>query len=49
MFEQLESLRNKLHEVMEEGNTEDILKVSQELDVLIMIFTQKNLESRPSE
>jgi hypothetical protein len=49
MFEQLEDLRSKLHEVMESGNTEDILRVSQELDVLIMIYTQKSLESRVSD
>lgn len=49
MVEQLEDLRCKLHEVMESGSTEDILRVSQELDVLIMLYTQKSMEDRLSE
>ncbi|KNY30435.1 Spo0E family sporulation regulatory protein-aspartic acid phosphatase [Pseudobacteroides cellulosolvens] len=49
MVEQLEDLRSKLHEVMESGSTEDILRVSQELDILIMIYTQKTMENRLSD
>jgi hypothetical protein len=49
MLDQLELLRNKLYEVMDTGNTEDILKISQELDDLILFYTKnyyKNINSK---
>jgi hypothetical protein len=45
MLEQLEELRNKLYEVIDSGNTEDILKISQELDDLILFYTKNNFKS----
>lgn len=42
MLEQLEQLRNKLYEVMDTGNTEDILKISQELDNLILCYIKSS-------
>ncbi|HEY9060167.1 MAG TPA: aspartyl-phosphate phosphatase Spo0E family protein [Pseudobacteroides sp.] len=42
MLEQLEQLRNKLYEVMDTGNTEDILKISQELDDLILCYIKSS-------
>lgn len=45
MLEQLEELRSKLYEVMDTGNTEDILRISQELDDLILFYTKNNFKS----
>jgi hypothetical protein len=44
MLEQLEELRNKLYEVIDSGNTEDILK-SVKLDDLILFYTKNNFKS----
>lgn len=43
---QLEALRQKLYEAIEEGNSDDILKVSQELDKLILLYMQINMSVR---
>lgn len=40
---QVEDLRRKLYDTLESGNTKEILKVSQELDKLIVDFTQRKL------
>jgi len=45
MIEQLEQLRNKLYEVIDTGNAEDILRISQELDDLILFYTKNNFKS----
>ncbi|MDP4180335.1 MAG: Spo0E family sporulation regulatory protein-aspartic acid phosphatase [Bacillota bacterium] len=45
MLEQLEKLRIQLYEVMDTGNTEDILRISRELDDLILFFTKSYYKS----
>ena len=45
MLEKLEELRNKLYEVIDNGNAEDILRISQELDDLILFYTKNNFKS----
>lgn len=37
---QIERMRQTLYKVMEAGNADDILKVSQELDKLIVLYMQ---------
>ncbi len=43
MTDQIESLRTKLYEVIDIGNPTEILRVSQELDELIIYQIKKNL------
>lgn len=38
----IEELRKKLHSAMRMGNKEEILKISQELDVAIINFLREN-------
>ena len=41
MKEKVEELREKLHETIKLGNSEEILRVSQELDELINLCNKK--------
>ncbi len=41
----IENLREKLHKVMETGKIEDILRISQELDKLILHYYLSNKET----
>ncbi|HEX9061709.1 MAG TPA: Spo0E family sporulation regulatory protein-aspartic acid phosphatase [Clostridia bacterium] len=42
-MDQLESLREKLYEILERGDCEDILDVSRQLDDLILFYTLKQM------
>ena len=37
---QLENLREKLYKVIDSGDSREILKISQELDRLILLYTE---------
>lgn len=43
---QIENLRQQLHKILETEDRDNILKVSQELDVLIVSFMMKNAISK---
>jgi len=42
---QIENLREKLYKLIETGNLDDILRISQELDKLILHFYTNSTES----
>lgn len=45
IVDQIESIREKLYEAMEIEDSEKILKISQELDKLILIYMKKQIDS----
>jgi hypothetical protein len=42
-MEELENLREKLYETIKMGNPDEILRVSQELDIFVLYFVKKQL------
>lgn len=45
-MEELESLREKLYEMIRIGNPDEILRISQELDVFVLHFVKKQLSRK---